>query len=331
MKVRKYGEMERMTGEMSEGSALAAAGPDIYQSDRLQSTASKRAREALGFEVVRFHGGDLAAGDLKSALQAKSLFFGGQLIIISAAHGMKTAAQKELLEAMKQGVQGAAVFITSEKLPRESSVLRKVQKLIPFYICYEPFETDMSSWAHKLADEEDIRLARDTVHLLIQYSGRNLQRLADAVAKLALFHGSGAKIGREEMMKVLAGTGDGDIFELGDMIFENRRGAAIDSAAGLLNRGEEPVAMVSYLWSQWEKVTKATEVVRRGGGKREVASATGARYRQLDKLMNSSRTACKVDTATAANAFARADKGLKTGEDPMVVLSRLIFTLTNGG
>lgn len=331
MKVRKYSEMERITGEMGAGSVLAAAGPDLYQSDRLQSAALKRARKELGFEVVRFHGGDLAAGDLKSALQAKSLFFGGQLIMISAAHGMKTAAQKELMEALKQGVQGASVFITSIKLPRESSLLRKVQKLVPFYICYEPFERDMSSWAHKLATEEGITLQRVTVQLLIQYSGRNLRRLADAVTKLALYHGSGAKIGREEMMKVLAGTGDGDIFELGDRIFENRRGAAIDSAAGLLNRGEEPVAIVSYLWSQWEKVTKATEVVGRGGGKKEVSSATGARYPQLDKLMKFSRTACKVDTATAANAFANADRGIKTGEDPMVVLSSLIFTLTNGG
>ncbi|MBD3277126.1 MAG: DNA polymerase III subunit delta [Candidatus Aegiribacteria sp.] len=331
MKVRKYSEMERLTREIGEGSVLAAAGPDLYQSDRLQSIALTRTREELGFEVVRFHGGDLAAGDLKSSLQAKSLFSSGQLIMVSAAHGMKTAAQKELLDALKQGIQGAAVFITSERLPRESSVLRKVQKLIPFYICYEPFEKDMSSWAHKLAAEEDVTLERGTVQLLIQYSGRNLQRLADAVTKLALYHGSGAKIGREEMMKVLAGTGDGDVFELGDMIFENRRGKAIDSAAGLLNRGEEAVAIVSYLWGQWEKVTKATEVVRRGGGKKEVSAATGARYFQLDKLMKLSRTACKVDTAVAANAFAHADRGLKTGEDPMVVLSSLIFTLTNGG
>jgi DNA polymerase III delta subunit len=208
--------------------------------------------------------------------------------------------------------------------------MRKLEKLVPLYICYEPFERDMSSWLSRIASEENVRLRRDAAGLLLEYAGRNLQRLAGAMSRLALYHGSGTEINGAGVREVLSGRGGVDIFQLGDMVFSGKRGESLDSAMSLLTRGEEPVAMLAYLYGLWQKVVAAAEILQRGGGRKEVTAATGARYPLLDKLMRFAGAYPVADAVDAAEAFAEADRMIKTGGESMVVFADLIFTLTSG-
>ncbi len=330
MKISRYEEMERLVSSSETGSALAVVGPDPYQSIRLQNRMISRFRDGLEFEVSRFDAGELAVGDMKRVLAESSLFSGGKLVVISQVHRMGKPATQELLEALEGGLDDSALFITSEKVPRESSIIRKLQKLIPLFICYDPFEKDIPGWIRRLSSEEGIELDRSASGLLSQFAGRNLQRLAEAVTRLALFHGKGSRIGQDGVREVLSGKGGMDIFHLGDMIFCDRRGDALDAAVTLIRRGEEPINMIGYLFSLWQKVVVSREILDGGGGKREITAATGARYPLLDKLLTYCRKGCRVSTITAAEAFAEADRGLKTSVDSEVVFSRLIFALTKG-
>jgi len=319
-----------MASNASAGSILVAAGPDVYQSGRLQSKVVNRFRKELDYEIFRFDAVELREGDLKRHLLENSLFSAGKLIEISNIHKLGKAAVPELLHAIKEGLSDSALFMSSSKVPRESAILRKLEKTVPVYICYEPFDSDMPGWVSRLASEENITLSREATQLLLEYSGRNLRRLSDAMVRLALYHGSETRIDRDKLVEVISGKGGTDVFHLGDMIFCNRRGEAVDAAWSLLQYGEEPVGMLAYLFSTWQKVIWAMEIVEAGGGSREVSSKTGARYPLIDRLMKFTRTACKVDTATAAEAFAEADNGIKTGVDHLLVFSKLIFTLTSG-
>lgn len=330
MKIRKFEEMEQLAESSSSGSALVAAGPDLYQSMRLQEKVTSRFRDVLNYDVLRRVGGELAGGDLKRLLMESSLFSSGQLLVISKAHSIGKAPAAELLDCLQNGVRDSALFLSSRKVPRESALLRKLEKLVPVYTCYEPFERDMPGWASRMASEEDMKLKREGLGLLTEYAGRDLQRLSGAVTRLALYHGPGSVLDREKVLEVLSGRGGMDVFHLGDMIFSNRRGEALDSAVSLLQQGEEPVRILAYLFSLWQKVTAAGDVLRRGGGRKEITAETGARYPLLDKLMRFAGNTPAPDAAAAAEAFAEADRGAKSGEDDTVVLARLIFALTRG-
>jgi DNA polymerase III delta subunit len=329
MKLRKYSEIESLIEKASDGALLAAAGPDIYQSGQLVNAITGRFRDSTGYEILRLVASDLAEGDLKRHLRSNSLFSEGKLLVISCAHKFGKAASLELQDAIDTGITDCAIFLTSEKVPRESAFLKKLENTIPFYTCYEPFDSDLPGWVKRLTFKEEIKLTRETVQLITAYSGRNLQRLSDAITRLAMYYGPGATVDREMMIDVISGKGVADVFQLGDMLFLNRRGDAIDAVWSLISFGEEPVRIIAYLFSLWQKVTWAMEIVERGGGKQEVSKKTGARYPVLDKLMKFTGTAWKVDTAVAAESFARADIGLKTGTDPLVAFASLIFTLTN--
>jgi len=321
--------MENKVRNASCGDVLAAAGPDLYQSGQLLRAIADRFSDDLDFEVHRYDGAGLRTGDLKRHILESSLFSSGKLIIITDAHQLGKSSAAELFEAIETGLSDTAIFLSSSKVPTGSALLKKLMNAVPFFICYEPFENEMPGWAKKLASIEGITLKRDALQLLTEYSGRNLWRLADKMMSLAMFHGSGTIIDRKGLLEVIAGKDGKDVFHLGNMIFSDRRDAALDSAWSLLTHGEEPVQILAYVFSQWKKVARAIEIIESGGGKREVSKETGARYKILESLMRFSRTACKVDSVTVAEAFAEADNGLKTGADHLVIFARLIFTLTS--
>ncbi|OPL18700.1 MAG: hypothetical protein AVO35_05055 [Candidatus Aegiribacteria sp. MLS_C] len=329
MKVRSYREMEHLISSSGAGTVLVAAGPDLYQSGRLQEAAVGRYRSGLGFDVLRRDAGELETGDLKRMLQEGSLFFSGHLLMISQAQKLGKASMEELMESIRKGIQDSAVLLTSGAVPRESSVLRKLESLVPFYICYEPFEKEIPGWISRISSEEGIRLDREASGLLAQYSGRSLQRLADALTRLAIYHGGGSMVNGRGVREVLSGRGGADIFQLGDLVFGGIRNGALDCAARLISQGEEPIAVVGYLHSTWQKVVAAADVLDRGGGKREVTAATGARFPLLDRLIGYADSLRRNSIAEAAEAFARADYELKTGGDVTVVMAGLIFALTS--
>jgi DNA polymerase III delta subunit len=330
MNVKKYDEMERLATSAAGGTVLAVTGPDPYQSSRLLDMITLRFRRDLGYDVFRHDGAELVKGDVRRLLAESSLFSSGKLLVISRVHKLGKAPAGELLDALDSDLGDNAIFMTSDRVPRESALIRKLQKIVPVYICYEPFERDIPGWIRRLASEEGIELDRKAAGLLGQYSGRNLQRLSGAITQLALYHGAGSRIGEDGVRGILSGRGGMDVFRLGDMIFADRRGDALDTLSRLLTMGEEPIGLIAYLFSLWQKVVIAREVLDGGGGRKEVTARTGARYPLLDKLMDFAAAAHRSGIAEASEAFAEADYGLKTGEDSMAAFSGLIFTLTTG-
>jgi len=334
MKLRAYGDAERLTAEPAGGFALTVMGPELCQARWLmeRTVAAFRRR---GFDTLRFDAPSLQEGDVRRHLTEGSFLSPGRLVVVSLVHALGKKPASELLDAAGSDIgDSAALFLHSTKVPRESAILKKLEQLTPSFICYEPFERDVATWAGRIAGEEGIRLGPGVVALLCEYSGRCLYRLGDAVRRLAVYHGADAVVDASGLRKVLYGSAGTDSFHLGDMLFGGRRGDALRAARMLLRDGEEPLAMLGYLFGHWQKVVTAREVVASGGDQNAVAAATGTGFPVTGKLMGFVRAAGSTPgphPADAAAAFESADRGLKSGEDPLVAFGRLIFALTRSG
>lgn len=329
MKLRSYPDIEARVDRAAGGTVIAVVGPELYQAIRLRERMVSACRK-LNYDLFRFDARELGPGDIPRMLGESSLLSPGKLILVSQVHSLGKKPSEELMQAVEHGFTDSAIFLTSSKTPRESALLKKLEKRVPFYTSYEPFQRDMSGWVSRLSSEEGIRLGRGVPVLLAEYSGRNLSRLEGALRRLALYHGKGSTIDAEGMREVLSGRDCPDVFQLGDLVFGGRRGDALLAAWSMVSNGEEPLAILTYLFGTWQKVVIATEVISEGKGKREVGQATGTGFPVLDKLMGFAEVSrrLRVHPADAAAAFEGADLGLKSGEDVLAVFGRLIFTLT---
>jgi DNA polymerase III delta subunit len=332
MKVRTFPEAERLIATSHGGCAFAVAGPELCQArwlmERMVSVFGK-----LDYDILRFDASDLAEGDIRRHLLENSFLSSGKLLVISEVHSLGKRPAAELVEALETGFKDSAMFLASTRTPRELVLLKKLENLTPMFLCYEPYERDMTGWVSRMAAEEEITLDAGVTALLIEHSGRSLHMLTGAIQKLSLYHGRGARVDVAGMKDVLSGRNCPDVFHLGDMVFGRNRGEAVRTAWAMISNGDEPLAMLSYLFGLWQKVVTATEVVGSGGGQDAVATATGTSFPVLGKLMGFAKVAgrLRIHPADSAAAFEAADRGLKSGEDSLAVFGRLIFTLTSGG
>jgi DNA polymerase III delta subunit len=258
-----------------------------------------------------------------------SLFSSGRLLDISDVSGLSRKVKNELLEAAGDP-SGNCILCRTTQSRISSGFLGKLEKAALTYVCWEPFQRDLRKWCGRLAAEASVSLTRDGSQTVELYSAGVLQRLAEAMERLSLYYTGGESIDRDGVLKVLTGRAEHTIFDLSDMLFTNRRSGAMDSLMSLIRAGEEPVAILAFLYSQWKMVNRARDIIASGGTSSTVSKELGIRYMQLDRVVAAAGKMYAEDPAGTPAKFASADLSLKTGGDSFTVLAGVIFALTSG-
>lgn len=326
--MRRFEDMEREVRRAVPGAVLMLAGEELYQRNRLLKSAME-AYAGNGFEPVRLDCADMEAGDLGRAFTEESLFSGQRLILVLSPMALRRSAKSELLEHLGSLGGNAAVVVT-DRTRIKSGTLAKIARLGSSYVCYDPWERDFPGWVGRLAGESGVSLGGAAAATLAAHAGGSLSRLASALQALSLYYlDDDRRLDADDVRRVLAGSADCDIFDLGDRVMADRRSGALDALRSLLRAGEEPVAMLSYLYSHWCRVAGARALLAGRGNNCNIGRELGVAPFLARKLKSHAASYAGTSVSVAAEAFASADESLKTGGDPYTVLAGLVLVLTS--
>ncbi len=320
--------MEREVRKASPGAVTLLAGEELYQRNRLLEGAIEAYR-ASGFELVRLDCAEVGPGDLGRAFTEGSLFSGSSLLLIFGPMALNRSVKASLLEHLS-ALDGNAAVVVTDRTRIKSGTLGKIAGMGRSYVCYDPWDRDMPGWISRLASENDVRLDGSGAATLTAHAGGSLGRLASAMQALSLyFSDPGRQLGAEEVREVLAGSADCDIYALGDRIMGDSRPKALEAVRSLLRSGEEPVAMLAYVYSHWSRVMRARALLASRGHKCNIGRELGVAPFLARKLKSHASSYSGTPVYVAAEAFASADESLKTGGDPYAVLAGLVLVLTS--
>lgn len=328
MRVRSFAEMEQLLLGTSEGSVFLIGGTELYQRNRLESTAIDVCASSSGFEVTRARGSETDAGTIGRLFTQRSLFAPARMIVLEEPDDLSREARSVLLSCVQSMGQNA-LLVTTDRTRFDNRFYRSLSKTAHLYVCYDPFDWDMPKWAQRLSREEGLRLDGGGASVLQAYASGSLVRLASAIQTLSLYYGPDSVLSRRQVAEVLSGRGDYDIFDLSDSLFSNARAESLAAAWSLLLAGEEPTGLLAYLYAHWQRMCAAREVLSSGGGRGEVAKKLNAGKLLTKKIIEHANRAVDLPLAKAVDLFASTDESLKTGEDPFVAISGLIFALTS--
>lgn len=328
MRVRSFAEMEQLLRGASEGKAFLIGGTELYQRNRLESLAIESCSSSAGLEPARGRCSEMDAGAVGRMFTEGSLFASGKMIVLEEPDDLSREAREVLLSSL-QSMDRNALLLTTDRSRFNTGFYRKLIKATHYYVCYDPFDWDLPKWAHRLSREEGLRLDGGGTTVLQAYASGNLVRLASAVRTLSLYYGSGSSLSRAEVAEVLTGRGDRDIFDLSDSVFGNVRADSLAATWSLLLSGEEPTSMLAFLFAHWQRMRVAREILSAGGGKSEVSKRLSAGKLLTNKLVEHAKRAKDLPVGDVVELFASTDEALKTGEDPFIAISGLIFALTS--
>ncbi|MCK5785632.1 MAG: hypothetical protein KAH54_03630 [Candidatus Sabulitectum sp.] len=327
MIVKNFESMLKRTRSAAGGDIFLISGEEHYQSGRLLDALRDRA-SSLSFETVRLMPDDLGEVSLTAIFSEGSLFSPGKLVIIGDVDKLSRSQKKELESIVAGGFDNILFCRTSGRKP-SNSFIKVLESSGVSFTCWEPFSNLMWKWTRTLAEEEGITLTRDGSQAVEAIASGKLERLADVVIRIALFHGRGAKVNSSAVYEAVHGLQETSAFQFCSETLSGRKEAAMVSLSLLLSSGEEPIRLLALLYSQWKQVQSARELLQRGIPPQAVAKKLGIPQFVWRGIEVHTRKSSKCATSVVLESFASADLGLKRGADPLASIASVILALTS--
>jgi len=326
--VKRFEEMEKRAENATAGSVFVISGEEYCQSARILRILKKRAAE-LSFEPVHIMPEDLPDISLYSLFTEGSLFNPGKLVIISGLDKIPAQSKKELVSVLEAGTEHILFGRTEGRKP-SNNFIRALEKKGTGFTCWDPFPNSMWLWTKRLSEEEGISFTRDGGQAAEAIAAGKLERLADIVSRVALFHGQGKTANASDVYRAVKGVQETTAFKFCEMAMSGKKAAAMTSLSLLLKSGEEPIRLLALFYSQWKQAAGASELMKNGLSPLATAKKMGIpefRWKTIEPLARSA--ACNA-RSSVLEAFAVADHELKTGGDPLVSIGYVVLTLTTG-
>ncbi|PIE51411.1 hypothetical protein CSA37_11835 [Candidatus Fermentibacteria bacterium] len=326
MIVKTFEDVEKRVDSAEPGSVFLISGDEYCQSSILLDRLRTRTK-ALGYETVHISPGDLPELSLLSLFSEGSLFSSGKLIIISSVDKIPNSSRNDLIQVLEKGTENI-LFARTEGRKPSNKFIRALESHGVSFTCWEPFPSRMWLWTRRFAEEEGITFTKDGSAAAEEIASGKLERLADVVTRVALFHGKGVRASSAGVYKAVKGDQETTAFEFCKAALSGDRSGAMTSLAILLRSGEEPVRLLALLYSQWYQVASASEMLKNGNSGPATAKKLGItqfRWKSVERLAYTWRSHAN---ALVLDTFASADYQLKRGGDPLVSIGSVVVALT---
>ena len=329
MIVKNFDAMMKKVESASQGDSFVVSGEEYYQSNLLTSAIRNRGT-ALSLEPVRLLPEDLDEISLSALFSEGSLFSPGKLVMISEVDKLSKSQKSELEKIVTSGFDHILFCRTAGRKP-SGTFITKLESAGTGFTCWEPFTNVMWKWTRSLASEEEITLTRDGSQAAEVIASGKLERLAEVIVRVALFHGRGSNVNASGVYSAVQGLEETTAFQFCGEILSGEKGAAMRSLSLLLHSGEEPIRLLALLYSQWKQVARAGELLQAGIPAPAVAKKMGIPSFRWSAVEGHARRHSNSVVPAVLEAFAAADSGLKTGADPLASIASVVLSLTSAG
>jgi DNA polymerase-3 subunit delta len=198
-------------------------------------------------------------GDLTEALADLangSLFAGHRVLLLNNAETLTRKRELDLLAGYcAHPSPGSTLVMLSDEVGR---VDRRLDELVPRenkVIFWELFENQKQGWIVKFFKGRGIQVEQQAVEFLLDMVENDTRTLAGTCEKLALYFGSGSRIGYAEVEKILFHSKEENVFTLFEMLARRDFAGGLEVLAQiLLARESDAVQLLAGLAAQYRKV-----------------------------------------------------------------------------
>ena len=329
MIVKNYDAMMKKIVNSSPGDSFVVSGEEYFQSTRLLDALRDRA-SALSLDIVRLLPEDLSEVSLTALFSEGSLFSPGKLVIIGDVDKLSKSQKSELVKIVSGKFDHILFCRTAGRKP-SNAFQTKLESAGVGFTCWEPFANQMWKWTRILAAEQSVTLTRDGTQAAEAIASGKLERLADIITRIALFHGTGADVNSSGVYSAVKGLEETTAFQFCGEVLSGKRAAAMRSLSLLLHSGEEPIRLLALLYSQWKQVAGARELLQRGMSPEAVAKKLGFPQFIWRNVEENAGRRSNSAVPVVLETFAAADFGLKRGSDPLASIASVVLSLTSAG
>ncbi len=256
-------------------------------------TLAETASGAQGIEVFE---GDAATPEaVAAALSAMTFAIGRRFIVVD---GVERWKDREL-EPLESALEAIPPDTTVALFAREDSRLKVSKRLldavrgaggdISAEASVKPWE--LPKWVRARARELGLELDSDAARALVQQVGERQQRLMRELEKLALWAGTGERIGAEEIGELTAPSAERKIWALADALVGGDEKAATQLFLALRAQGERVPGLMYWMAGRVRSAIEVAQALEAGVPAAQVKRGLRMPARAADRLIADSARA----------------------------------------
>jgi len=293
-------------------------GPERFLLDRAVTLlrAATIGDGPAGFNDDVFHGQGLEGGRVVSAARTLPMMAAARFVLVRDADAMATDERDALVPYMQQPSETTCLVLVAEKIPGTTRFAKQTKKLGVWADAPAMKAAGIPRFAKGEAKRRGHDFGPGAAEALADAVGTDLAALDDALERLSLFVGEGARIDVEAVEACVTRVRVDSIWALVDAVALQDPRRALTAAQSLLADREHPLRILALVARQLRMVAKMRHALARGLRGPEAAKAAGA---PPFKARDLGRAARAFDDAALTRAFATvadADLALKGSRKP---------------
>lgn len=273
-------------------------------------------------------------GTLANAMVDLPMMADRRLLELHEAQTLPPEAQKALVGPLEEAARSGSTVIalcwrpaSGRGGPRGSAAapLREAAARAGVTVDCALADEERPEWVKAALARLGVAAEPAAVAELLKRTGTDLRHLASQLDKLALYAGRGVKIQAEDVRRIVLPSTEVKTWELTAAIGKKNLRRAIEIAETLLEEGEGPGPLLSYMNTYLRSLAQVQSLHARGGNAQSIAAAIpGKKDFQIRMALEELRTWSAAELRLAFDMLCRADLRIKTGADPRLVLELLL-------
>ncbi len=243
---------DKLTAQIQRGEFaplyLMYGSENVGKEESLKSLVDAAVDPTLrAFNLDTFGGEDMDVADAVSRATAFPMMAARRVVVVKRVERLRDTEAHNLMPLIENPVESTVLIFTADKLDgrkKLSVALRKKAVAVEFR---PPYENELPEWIRRRAAALEKRIEPDAAHLLHLSVGPNPCELVSELEKLATYTDGRDTIARDDVIQVAGASRSATVFELTDAVGKRQAGDALAVLHHLLERGDNPVAVVAML------------------------------------------------------------------------------------
>lgn len=291
--------------------------------NRLIDQALPNEERGLNLDVLE---GAAPIGEILTRLDTAPFFGPARVVLIRRLEAMREADHDGLVAYLERGDSPTVAVFVARDLDRRRRLFLAFRKAASIIECRPLPPRDLPSWVAARFKASGKRTAPGTAESLTALSGGSLRDLDHEVAKVVTYVGERPVVTIADVEAIASRLGEASIFDLVDAVGSRNAARALAELNDILST-HEPLQVLFMIARQFRLILRAQQLGARGVPASALPEQLSLHPFPARKVSEQARGYRPHQFAGIFEAMEGADRAIKTGSAPRLVLEMLIVRL----
>lgn len=290
---------------------------------RLIAQALPREDRALNLDIL-----DAGApiGEILTRLDTAPFFGPSRVVVVRRLEAMREADHDALIAHLERGNAPTVAIFLARELDRRRRLFLTFRKVATIVECRPLAARDLPAWVAARFKVAGKRAAPGAAESLAALSGGALRDLDHEVAKVATYVGERPVVTIADVEAIATRLGEASIFTLVDAVGGRDAARALVALSDILAT-DEPLHVLFMIARQFRLILRAHQLSARGAPQSTLAEQLSVHPFVARKIGEQARGYRPQQFPAIFAALEGADRAIKSGSEPRLVLQMLIVQL----